>query len=684
MSGSTWESSPICAPSSGDGIGEPVENFPQVIPAFEGAEELLRAWTAGLTPDPDLTVSAWADRHRVLSPRGANEAGPWRTSRTPYLQELMDALSPRHPAQRVVFMKGSQLGASESGCNWIGYVIHHAPGPMLAVQPSVELAKRFSQQRIDPLIEESPSLREKAPPARSRDSGNTVLSKEFPGGILVLTGANSAVGLRSMPVRYLFLDEVDAYPPSADDEGDPVALAEARTRTFSWRRKVFLASTPTIKGLSRIEREYEASDQRRYFVPCPHCGHPQYLIFERLRWRKGKPETAAYVCAGCEQLIAEHHKTGMLSQGQWRPTATPADPLSIGFHLSSLYSPVGWLSWERIAREWEACQSSDEAKRSFINTVLGETWAETGEAPDWLRLYERREEYRIGTVPPGGLFLTAGADVQKDRIEVSIWAWGRGLESWLIDHVVINGGPEKPEAWAALTELLGQTWPHAGGSEIGLGRLAIDTGYEAPAVYTWARRMGSGQVVAVKGVDGFSRPAPVIGPSYVDATEGGRKIRRGAKLWTVAVATFKSETYRFLRSAASPGEDARHPAGFIHLPRQVDAEWVKQLVAEQLVTVKTRRGFTRLEWQKLRERNEVLDCRVYARAAAWIAGADRWSERKWRELEAQLGVAAEPKPGTVRVPETADQTTRADPGPGRRAISSRWLGGRQRNWLQRR
>ena len=251
MSGRSW----------GSAMHEPLADLPEVSFGFDGAHDLLRAWAAGLTPDPDLTVSMWADRHRILSPRGASEAGPWRTSRTPYLREIMDALSPRHPAQRIVFMKGSQLGASEGGCCWIGYVIHHAPGPMLAVQPSVELAKRFSQQRIDPLIEESPALREKVAPARSRDSGNTVLSKEFPGGILVMTGANSAVGLRSMPVRYLFLDEVDAYPASADDEGDPVALAEARTRTFSWRRKVFLASTPTIKGLSRIEREYEASDR---------------------------------------------------------------------------------------------------------------------------------------------------------------------------------------------------------------------------------------------------------------------------------------------------------------------------------------------------------------------------------------------------------------------------------------
>ena len=332
---------------------------------------------------------------------------------------------------------------------------------------------------------------------------------------------------------------------------------------------MFLASTPTIKGLSRIEREYEASDQRRFFVPCPHCGERQYLKFERLRWQKGKAETAAYHCEGCEQPIAEHHKTQMLSQGEWRPTAIPADTLSIGFHLSSLYSPVGWLSWERIAREWEASQTSDEAKRSFINTVLGETWVETGEAPDWQRLYERREDYRRGTVPLGGLFLTAGADVQKDRIEVSVWAWGRGLESWLIDHIVIpgssagTGGPGDAGTWARLSALLGETWPHAGGTELGLGRLAIDTGYEAPAVYGWVRRMGSGQVVAVKGVDGFSRAAPVIGPTYVDATEGGRKIRRGAKLWTIAVATFKSETYRFLR-LDKPADDgvAACPAGY--------------------------------------------------------------------------------------------------------------------------
>ena len=628
MSAVTLPNSPKFEPSSGD------------LFAFDGAEELGQAWRDGLMPDPSLTVSEWADHHRLLSPRASAEPGRYRTDRTPYIRAIVDALSPTHPARRVVVMKSAQIGFTEGGNNWIGYVIHHAPGPMLAVQPTVELAKRFSRQRIEPLIAESPALRERVKPARSRDAGNTVLSKEFPAGLLVITGANSAVGLRSMPARYLFLDEVDAYPPSADEEGDPVALAEARTRTFSWRSKILLGSTPTIHGLSRIEREYEASDQRRYLVPCPHCGEMQWLKFERLRWDKGQPETAHYECALCDGRIKEHHKTAMLEAGEWRSTVEAQDPGTIGFHISALYSPVGWLSWENIARLWEAA-TTDEAKRSFKNSVLGETWVETGEAPDWQRLYERRETWQLGTVPSGGLFLTAGADVQKDRIEVDIWAWGRGLESWLVDHVVIEGGPEQAKTWEELAGLLDQTWLHAHGTRIGLAKLAIDTGYESPAVYAWARRVGHAQVAPIKGIEGFNRAAPVIGPTHVDVTEGGKKLRRGARLWTIAVATFKSETYRFLRLAAPTDEDiaagAKFPAGYVHLTRGAEAEWVKQLVAEQLVTVKTKRGFTRLEWQKLRERNEALDCRVYARAAAWLAGVDRWTEAMWRDLERQVG-----------------------------------------------
>lgn len=246
---------------------------------YEGALDIERAWREGLTPDPLLTVSEWSDRHRMLSSKASAEPGRWRTSRTPYLKAIMDCLSPMSAVERIVFMKAAQLGATEMGNNWIGYVIHHAPGPMMAVSPTVEMAKRNSKQRIDPLIEESPVLAELIAPARSRDAGNTILAKEFRGGVLVMTGANSAVGLRSMPVRYLFLDEVDGYPSDVDGEGDAISLAEARTRTFA-RRKIFIVSTPTIAGASSIEREYEASDQRRYFLPCPHCSHRQWLRFE--------------------------------------------------------------------------------------------------------------------------------------------------------------------------------------------------------------------------------------------------------------------------------------------------------------------------------------------------------------------------------------------------------------------
>jgi phage terminase large subunit GpA-like protein len=647
---------------------------------FDGEADILRAWGRGLAPDPSLTVSEWADRYRILSSRASSEAGKYRTDRTPYMRDIMDALSPSHPARRIVFMSGAQLGKTEAGNNWIGYCIHQAPGPFLAVQPTTELAKRLSQQRIEPLIEESPELRDIVMPARARDSGNTVLAKKFAGGQLVLTGANSAVGLRSMPARWLFLDEVDAYPGDVEGEGDPVALAEARTRTFGHRRKVFMVSTPTIKGLSRIEREYEASDQRRYFVPCPHCGAMQWFRFERLRWEKGQPSTATYICEACEQPIAEHHKTAMLAAGQWRATTPCADRHVIGFHISGLYSPVGWLSWEQIAREWEAAQGNDALLKAAKNTLLGESWQERGEAPDWQRLYERVKDHDLRTVAYGGLVLTAGADVQHDRIEIDVWAWGRGLESWLVDHVILEGDTSRGEVWNQLTGLLGASWLHEGGAAMRIARLAIDSGdgRSTSQVYSWVRKFGAGTAVAIKGVDGFDRSAPVDGPTYVDATEDGRKIRRGVKLWKVSIAVFKSETYRFLRLDRPTDEDLREglafPDGFIHLPSGITSEWVKQLTAEQLVTVRDRRGFSKLEWRQMRERNEALDCRVYARAAAWLLGIDRWQDAKWQSLEQQV---ASDRPKEQQAGQVRQQVK---PGDKRR---SDWFGGRNENgWFR--
>ncbi|GHT97980.1 hypothetical protein FACS1894126_2980 [Alphaproteobacteria bacterium] len=274
----------------------------------------LSSYNAGLRPDSILLVSDWADENRILSQVASSEPGKFRTERTPYLKEIMDALSPSSPIEKVVFMKGSQIGGTEAGNNWIGYVIDQAPGPMLVVQPTVEMGKRWSKGRLAPLLEDSPCLRDKVKDPRSRDSGNTVQSKEFAGGIVVVTGANSAVGLRSMPVRYLFLDEVDAYPPDADSEGDPLTLAIQRTSTFA-RKKIFIVSTPTIQGLSRIEREFKETDQRYYFVPCPYCDFFQVLKWENIKYDSSHSK-AVYVCECCKGNIENHHKTGMLRRGQ--------------------------------------------------------------------------------------------------------------------------------------------------------------------------------------------------------------------------------------------------------------------------------------------------------------------------------------------------------------------------------
>lgn len=652
---------------------------------YEGALDIERAWREGLVPDPLLSVSEWSDRHRMLSSKASSEPGRWRTSRTPYLKAIMDCLSPTSPVERVVFMKAAQLGATEMGSNWIGYVIHHAPGPMMAVWPTVEMAKRNSKQRIDPLIDESSILRELIAPARSRDSGNTILAKEFRGGVLVMTGANSAVGLRSMPVRYLFLDEVDGYPIDVDGEGSAVALAEARTRTFS-RRKIFIVSTPTIAGVSTIEREYEASDQRRYFVPCPHCGHRQWLRFEQLRWERGEdgnfPDTAAYVCESCEVPIPEHHKTWMLEHGEWRAMAEGNGGnggRTAGFHLSSLYSPIGWRSWKEVAAAWESAISKEAgsaaAIKTFKNTELGETWVEEGEAPDWQRLLERREDYRIGTIPVGGLLLTAGADVQKDRIELSIWAFGRGKESWLVEHRVLMGDTARDEVWKSLAGVLRETWTHETGCQLGLGRLALDTGFATQEAYAFVRGVRDPRLMAVKGV---ARGAALVGtPTAVDATSGGKKLRRGIKVFSVAGGIAKLEFYNNLRKSPEVAEDGvtiRYPAGFVHLPK-VDAEFLQQLCAEQLITRRDRNGFAIREWQKMRERNEALDCYVYARAAAAASGLDRFEDRHWRELERQLGLSP-PETITEQPAEATDSgglVVSCVRKPGRHLIRSRWL-----------
>ena len=470
------------------------------------------------------------------------------------------------------------------------------------------------------------------------------------------------------------------YPLDVEGEGDAISLAEARTRTFA-RRKIFIVSTPTISGVSAIEREYEASDQQRYFVPCPHCAHRQWLRFEQLRWDKGHAETAAYICESCDTAILEHHKTWMLEHGEWQAMVPEHGSKTAGFHLSSLYSPVGWRSWRDIAAAWESSVNKESgsaaAIKTFKNTELGETWVEEGEAPDWQRLIERREDFLIGTVPLGGLLLVGGADVQKDRIEASVWAFGRGKECWLVEHRVLMGDTARDAVWKQLQAMLAETWTHESGASLPLVRFALDTGFATQEAYAFVRACRDSRVMAVKGV---ARGAALIGtPTAVDITQGGKKLRRGIKVFSVTVGMAKLELYNNLRKAADVQEDGttvKYPAGFVHLPK-VDAEYVQQLCAEQLVTRRDRNGFAIREWQKMRERNEALDCYVYARASASAAGLDRFEERHWRELEKQLGLAPPPDPVAQPTEILATPSGGLVVSDGRRVarrvVRSRWL-----------
>jgi phage terminase large subunit GpA-like protein len=623
-----------------------------LIPGIADTFEVVRnAMRAGARPDPKMTVSEWADTHRMLTTRSSPEPGKWSTARTPFLRDIMDSLSPSSPWERIVFMKGSQIGATECGNNWIGYVIHLAPGPMMCVQPTTDMVKRNSKQRIAPLIHDSPVLRGLVKESRTRDSGNTLLAKEFLGGILVMTGANSAKGLRSMAARYLFLDEVDGYKESIDNEGDPCDLAIARTTNFG-RRKIFIASTPTLTGRSKIARFFDASDQCYYHVPCPRCGSKIVLLSENLIWSEHKMNEAAYRCQECEREIFDHEKQTMLAEGEWRSTAE-GDGTTRGYHLSSLYSPVGWLSWTQIVEKREKAEGSTDKQQVFWNTILGLPFQNSGEVPDVDRLYERRESYTIGEVPEGGLILTAGGDVQPNRIEAEIVAWGRDMQSWSVDYRVLEGNTNQPDVWSKLAAIMDEDFPVVGGGSMRIAKLAVDSGYNTMRVYDFVRAMLPQRVMAIKGE---SHVASLIGsPSLIEIGPGGRQIKGGVRLWPVNTAIAKEELYRWLKlSEPDLRAGENWPRGFCHFPSYAK-EFFEQLCAEQLIS-RSVMGQIRTHWEKRRDRNEALDCRIYARAAAVSMRLDAWPEYRWDEAERLIG-----RPRNIPSAERPEWTKRPAP-----------------------
>lgn len=620
-------------------------------------KEIEETFRSALEPDPVLTVSQWAEEHRILPKKTSSESGKWSNSRTPYLTEIMDCLSVTHPSKKVVFMKASQVGGTECGNNWIGYIVDHVPGPVMMVLPRKEDAERNSKLRIEPLFEETPRLKKKVSEVKAKDSSNTILHKDFPGGAFVLTGANSPAGLRSMPARFLMLDEIDGYPHDVGEEGSPIDLVLARSRTFS-RRKAFLVSTPTIDGASMISDEFELSDKRYYNVPCPHCGKSQTLKFENLKWPEGKTKEVLYYCEHCGEGIEERYKTKMLARGTWIATAISDIP---GFHLNSLYSPLGWFSWADIAEDYEKAKKQYEEEKKtakmkvFYNTILGLTFKEDGEQVEWKRLHDRRETYRAGIVPEGGLVLTAGVDVQKDRLEMEVVAWGIGRESWSVDYVVIPGDTSKHEVWDALGIQIERNFETETGQLLPIKMVAVDSGYNTQEVYKFCKKYSSSRVIPVKGREELIQA--VATPKAVDIkNEKGKVNRRGMKVWGVGVNVLKQELYGWLKIESRKNESGL-PIPYCHFP-QYDEEYFKQLCAEKLVMKKTPRGFVVHEWVKTRERNEALDARIYARACSVIIGIDKFRQSDWEKFIAQTLVVKKLESTNNEIKESKQKRTR--------------------------
>jgi phage terminase large subunit GpA-like protein len=599
------------------------------------------AWRRGIRPEPPITVSEWADRNRVLPPTSA-EPGRWRTSRTPYLRAVMDALSASSRYERVVLMKGSQTGGTEAGLNWLGYIVHNAPGIAMLVQPSLDMVRRNTTVRIDPLIETTPALRDLVAPPRSRDAGNSLFRKSFPGGQLVMTGANSPVGLRSTPVRYLFLDEVDGYPGDADGEGDPVDLAIQRTATFRGRRKIFMVSTPTLKGYSRIEAAFGESDRRLFHVPCLHCGDMAPITWARICWPEGKRDQAHLVCEACGGVHQEHDKPRLLERGEWRATA-PGDGRTAGFHLSALYSP--WETWAEIALDHGRVMKDPPRLQVWVNTKLGESWEDqSGEVVETEPLMARREDW--GAVLPDGVaLLTAGVDVQGDRLELHVVGWGRDEESWSVDYRVIWGDPSGPRVWADLDAALAATYPHARAvADLAIRAVAVDTGGQhTKAAYEYCRTRLHRRIWGIKGRGG---PGIPLWPRRPTRTKGK------VPLFVIGVDAAKDALFARLR-LAEPGP------GYMHFPAERDAEFFRQLTAERVVT-RFERGRPIRLWQPRRdgERNEALDTTVYTMAA--LHGLISMGLRLNEEAES---LGASPRKGTVSAPA----------GPAK-VIRSRWMG----------
>jgi phage terminase large subunit GpA-like protein len=661
-----------------------------------------------IRPDPVMTVTEWADQRRILSSESTREHGPWRTDRVPHAREIMDALSPNDPCTEVTFVAGTQVAKTEIGNNFIGHTIDVSPAPMMMVLPTSNLGKRNSKTRLAKMIDAMPGLRSKIS-EKARDSANSASLKQFPGGLLVIAGSNSAAELKSQPVRRIFEDEVDEYPDDVDGQGPADALAEKRTDTYSRNKKIYRASTTTKLGKSKIWKHYQNSDRRRFYVPCPHCQREQVLVWGQFRhetrrvWEivraddgvileveantegakardTGELVDVYYECEHCQARIDEHHKDWMFPRGRWIAQA-PHVKHHKGYHLAAYYSPLGWFSWRECVRQRLDADKDPTKKllQAWYNTVDATPFSDDGDKVSHLVAKDRAGAYpyRLGTVPKCALLLTAGVDVQKDRLEILVKGWGRERESALIDYQVIFGDTETSQPWTVLDEYLKKRFPHEFGATLGISAAAIDAGYRTQMVYDFCRPRFNRNIIAVKGQSQAGKS--ILGrPTKQDIDHRGQKIPNGIDLWPVGSDTAKEDIYARLK-IEQPGP------GYMHFPLGLPDEYFKGLTCERQVT-KYVKGYLRTVWEKDEgDRNEPLDNEGYALAAAMFVGLTR---ANWDRIEAglratagDLFVAAERAAAEQSAPPPAPEAAPAAPQ-GYVPPRAGWLTPRG-NWLQR-
>ena len=601
-----------------------------------GAEVYREAYYRGLRPEPALWVDEWADEYmRIPRDTGAAEPGQYHTSRTPYAREPMRCLSPSHRCKRVVTMVASQLMKTQIALNWIGGLIHMAPSNILTLLPSLGLAKRVSS-RIGKTIKATPVLRERVASNRSRDSRNTMDTKEFEGGSLYVTTAGSAANLSELSARYVYGDEIDRWEVDIGEEGDPIELAETRGSTFGRNAKFYFSSSPTIKGASRISDLFEGSDQRYYYVPCPTCGHMQILEWERLHYSKDY-SVVHYECAApeCDVLIDEYHKGEMLAKGEWRSHAE-GDGETVGFHLNALYSPLGWTDWKSLAKQFEKAKKAQakgdlEPMQVFYNTRLAKVWdsAQEQTKADTLMKRARLEGFTLGSLSAAVLMITGSVDVQANRLEFMAMGWGVGMERWVVDYQVVSGDPADERTWAALDELLKAKYRHPCGVSLGILATAVDSGgHHTDEVYQFCRVRRWRNVFAIKGASKPGKPVIAQRPSMVDVTWKGQTERNGAELWFVGTDTAKDWIYNRYPFESGPGA--------LHFANDLPDDFFAQCVAERKVA-RYVRGHKRIEWVKGKaERNEALDLMVYCLAMAHYLGLNRYKEHDWERVRQSL------------------------------------------------